>query len=131
MKKYLTRTKLPYEKQMLRQIEWWVQNDPITKNEFLPRTTLFFWKFCFSQITSYKKLIWCTNHPNVHIHTFCKRRSFILRCFFPVSMFKMELSVKIVNSFQPLTILSKSSTIDVWKAFELASDTNFAKWDVC
>ena len=47
----------------------------------------FFWKFCFSLITSYKKLVWCTNDPNVHIHTFCKRWSFILRCFFPVSIF--------------------------------------------
>ena len=30
-------TKLPYQKAMLRQIEW-----------VLPVTTLFFWKFCFS-----------------------------------------------------------------------------------
>ena len=26
---------------------------------------------------SYKKLIWCTNYPNVHIHTFCNRWSFL------------------------------------------------------
>ena len=36
---------------------------------------------------SYKKLIWCTNYPNVHIHTFCNRWSFIWRYFFPVSIY--------------------------------------------
>ena len=30
---------------MLRQIEWWVQNEPITKNGVLPVTTLCFSKF--------------------------------------------------------------------------------------
>ena len=30
---------------MLRQIEWWVQNGPITKNGVLPVTTLFFKNF--------------------------------------------------------------------------------------
>ena len=39
---------------MLRQIEWWLQNGPITKDGVLPVTTLFFWKFCFSLRTSYK-----------------------------------------------------------------------------
>ena len=52
---------------MLRQIEWRVQNGPITKNGVLPVTTLLFWKFCFSFRTSYKELILCTNHLNVHI----------------------------------------------------------------
>ena len=69
---------------MLRQIEWWVQNGPITKNGVLPVTT--FWKFCFSLRTSYKEFIFCTNYPNVHIHTFRKRWSFIWLCFFPVSI---------------------------------------------
>ena len=31
-------------------------------------------------------MIWCTNHPNVRIPTFCKRCSVIWRCFFPVSI---------------------------------------------
>ena len=62
---------------MLRKIEWGVQNGPITKNGFLPVTTLLFRKFWFSLRTSYKELIGCTNHPNVHIHTFRKRWSFI------------------------------------------------------
>ena len=34
--------KLPYQKPTLRQIEWGEQNEPITKNEVLPATTLFF-----------------------------------------------------------------------------------------
>ena len=31
--------------QILRQIEWWVQNGPMTKNGVLPVTTLFFENF--------------------------------------------------------------------------------------
>ena len=72
----------------VRQIEWWVQNGPITKSRVFPVTTLFFWRFCFSLRTSYKELIWCTNDPNAHICTFCKRWSFIWRCFFLVSILK-------------------------------------------
>ena len=49
-----------------------------------------FLKICFNLITSYKELTWCTNDPNVHIHTFCKRWSFILRCFFPVRILKRQ-----------------------------------------
>ena len=30
---------------MLRQIEWWLQNGPITENGVLPVTTLFFENF--------------------------------------------------------------------------------------
>ena len=54
-------------------------------------TILFFWKFCFSLRASYKRLIWCTNYLNVHSRTFCKRWSFIWRCFFPVSILNMLL----------------------------------------
>ena len=49
-------------------------------------------KFCqqlpgwFSLRTSYKVLIWCANHPNVHIHTFWKDWTFIWGYFFPVSI---------------------------------------------
>ena len=42
---------------MLRQIEWGVQNGPITKNGVLPVATFFFRKFCFSLRTSHKELI--------------------------------------------------------------------------
>ena len=37
-------TKLPCQKPILRQIEWGVQNGPITKDRFLPLTTSFFLK---------------------------------------------------------------------------------------
>ena len=45
----------------------------------LPVTTFFFffWEFGCSVRTSNKELIWCTNDPNVHIHTFRKRWSFV------------------------------------------------------
>ena len=58
----------------------------ITKKGVFPVPTLFLWKFCFSQRTSFKVLIWCTVYPNVHIHTFRTRWSFICGCFFPVSI---------------------------------------------
>ena len=45
-----------------------------------------FWKFSFNLRTSYKELIWCTNYPNIHIHTFRKHASFIWRFFFPESI---------------------------------------------
>ena len=54
MKTHHFHTKLTYQKLMLRQIEWWVQNWPITKNGILPVTALFFRKFCFSLRTFYK-----------------------------------------------------------------------------
>ena len=53
LKKHHFHTKLLYEKPMLRQIEWWVQNGPITKNRVLPVTNSFFWKFLFQ----FKKLL--------------------------------------------------------------------------
>ena len=39
--------------------------------------------------TSYKELTWCTNYPNVHIHTFHRRLSFFWGCFTPVSILKV------------------------------------------
>ena len=38
---------------ILGQVEWGVQNGPITKNRVLPVSTLFYWKFCFSLRTSF------------------------------------------------------------------------------
>ena len=58
------------------------------KWNFFPVTTLVFRKFCFCLRTSCKELIWCTNHPNVHIHSFRKCWSFIWGSFFPVSILK-------------------------------------------
>ena len=88
MKTHHFHTKLPYQKPMLRQINWWLQNGPITKNGVLTVATLFFLKFCFSLRTSYKELICCANNPNVHVCTFCKRWSFIWQCFFSGSILK-------------------------------------------
>ena len=109
-------TKLPYQKPMLRQIEWWVQNGPITRNGVLLVINLYFWKFCFSLRTSYKDLIWCTNYSNAHIRTFCKRWSFIWRYFFPVSILEIKFHA-------PLTISAflTNSLIDI-HAFIKPSD---------
>ena len=53
MKAHHFHTKLPCQKPMLRQIEWGIQNRPITKNELLPLTASFVLKFNFSIRTSY------------------------------------------------------------------------------
>ena len=45
---------LPWQKQILRQIEWGVQGGTITNNGVLPLTTLVFWKFNSNIRTSYK-----------------------------------------------------------------------------
>ena len=82
-------TKLSCQKPMLRQIERWVQNGSITKNGVLLGTTSFLLKILFSLRTCYKESIQYTNDPIVHIHTFCKRWSFIWGCFFAVSILKV------------------------------------------
>ena len=51
-------------------------------------------KFYFSLRTSYKELIWCTNHPEVHIHTFWKCWSFIWGCCFGISQFTFDDSLE-------------------------------------
>ena len=101
-------TKLPYQKPMLRQIKWWLQNGPITKNGVFSVTSLFFWKLCFSLKTSCKELIRCTNNPNAYICTFYKHWSFIWRCFFPVSILKLTIF------FRP-KFPKKRITIRKWK----------------
>ena len=103
--------KLPYQKPILRQIEWWLQNGPITKNGVFPVTNLFFSKCWFSLRTSYKELICCTDKPNAHICTFCKRWSFIWRCFFPVSILKTS---KAISSFNSLRLNCFSGNIKMW-----------------
>ena len=83
---------------MLRQIEWRLQNGPITKGGVLPVTTVFFWKICFS-FRTLKELVWCTNDPNINICIFRRRWSLILGCFFPVSILKNVSSALITFSF--------------------------------
>ena len=106
-------TKQPYQKPMLRQIEWWVQNGPMIQNGVFPVSTLFFWKFCFSLRTSSKELIWCSNEPNAHIRTFCKHWNFIWQCFFPVSILKLVFNTfKIKNYFSYKGLIPHD-----WKSF--------------
>ena len=83
-------TKLPYQKPMLMEIKWWVQNEPITKKEVFPVTTLFFRKFCFSLRSSYKDLIWCTNGPNANV-LFVIAGVLFSGAFFPVSQSILKL----------------------------------------
>ena len=92
----------------------------ITKNGVLPVTTLFFWKLSFNLRTSSKELIQCTNYPNAHIRTFCKRWSFIWRCFFHVSILKMILQMLRNSRFSFLYHFSKDSL----NSF----GANFTKW---
>ena len=111
---------------MLRYIEWWVQNWPITKKGVLPVTALFFWKFCLSLRTSYKELIWCTNDLNAHIPTFCKR--FIWRCFFAVSILKIFEKYLIWCS--SLVKLQAVESVTYWNEhlhLFLQNDHNFTK----
>ena len=68
---------------MLRQIEWGVQNWPITKNGVLLVTTFFFRKFCFSLWTSYIELIWCYQPSKCPYSCFSKAVKFYFRVFFP------------------------------------------------
>ena len=57
--------KLP--RQMSRQLEEEVQSVSINKDEVLPVTILFFWKFCFSLRTSHEELTWRTNYLKMSI----------------------------------------------------------------
>ena len=67
---------------MLRQIEWQLQNGPITKSGVLSVTlaTLFFLENLFQFQNPLKRVsyLMCTNGPNVHIRIFHKRWSLIL-----------------------------------------------------
>ena len=57
--------KLP--RQMSRQLEEEVQSVSINKDDVLPVTILFFWKFCFSLRTSHEELTWRTNYLKMSI----------------------------------------------------------------
>ena len=77
---------------MLRQIELGLQNGPITKFWSFASNYVFFWKICSSFRTSSKKLVLCTNDPNINIRLFRKGWSLVLGCFFPVSILNKTLS---------------------------------------
>ena len=96
-----------------------------TKNGVLPVTIFFFfWKFCFSIRTSYKELICCAKNPNTRIWTFCRRRSFIWRCFSPVNILNcllyetfvwslLRTGIKLTMKIYWLFLISHFSVIDV------------------
>ena len=67
-----------------------VQNGPITKSGVLSVTALFFGEISFQFKSLLTKLIWCTNYPKLHIHTFRKRWSFIWAFFIPVATLKQH-----------------------------------------
>ena len=114
-------TKLPCQKPILRQTEWVVQNGLVTKNRVLSVNTSFFWKSCFSIRILYKELIWYTNYPNAHIHTFCKCWSFIWGHLFSVflnNLYQGMLSANTyVNSFNHLSTVLKLQKNNSYKNF--------------
>ena len=116
LKNHHLHPKLPDQKSMLIQIEWWVQNEPITKNGLFSVTTLFFWKFYFSLKTSCKEMIWCINDPNAHqISTFCKCCSVISRSFFPVSIIKIFFySLSSYQTNKRVTVIELRNKNEQW-----------------
>ena len=65
------------------------------------RTSFIFLKILFQFKTCFKELISCTNNPNVHIRIFCKSWSFILRCFFPLSILKgISVAEKLAQTWE-------------------------------
>ena len=98
---------------MLRHIDWGVKNRPIAMNGLLSVTTSLFWKICFSLRASYKGLIWCTNHPNVHrLLDFLQALEFYLRVlFFPVNVFKRENNGKTFFITAALKLIKKDKNV--------------------
>ena len=47
---------------------------------FTSNYSVFFWNVCFSLRTCYEEIVWCTNHPNLHIYAFRRSCSFIWGC---------------------------------------------------
>ena len=68
---------------MLRQIEWAVQNEPITKNGVLPVTNyLIVWKILFHFKNLLQRVDLIYQLPNAHIHRFCNSWSSIWDKYF-------------------------------------------------
>ena len=105
---------MPCQKPMLRQIEWGVQNRPVTKNGFLPVTSIFL-KFCFNLRTSFKSWFdvptWCTNYSYIHNYFLRKRLSFInwlspivWKNSLPKTILKYNCSNIVIVEFHDLTL---------------------------
>ena len=83
------------------------------KERSFARSSLFFWKFCFSIRTCYKELIWSSNYPNICIHTFCKHWSFHWGCFFLVSILKTYSADATIRSDLNTNIMCHESSFVV------------------
>ena len=74
--------------------------------------------FYFFTLFSYKKLMWCTNYSNVHIHTSCKHWNIIWGCFSPTSNFSFS-KVNQVNfrelNFTNIQIIRSSTNLSFLK----------------
>ena len=57
-------------------------------------------------------MIWCINNPKAHIHTFCKRWSFIWRCFFRLSILKYS-KVLWLQFFENVSSIAFPSFYDI------------------
>ena len=77
LKTHHFQTKLSCQKPMLKQIEWEVQNGPITENGVLAVTTLFFWKICWFFVDLMYHL------PKYPYSYFLQMLKFYLKVFFP------------------------------------------------
>ena len=62
-------------------------------------------------------MIWCADHPNVHIHTFCKRLLFNWGFFFPVNILNDVVTTK-KNSIQKKFTWNKFFFINYCECFK-------------
>ena len=90
-------SKLLCQKQMLRPIEWRLQNGPITKS-------LIFLENLFQFQNLLKRVNLMYNDPNVNILIFHKHQSLILGCFFLVSILKYFIRYNDNDVIRPLCI---------------------------
>ena len=92
-------------------IEWWVQNGLIKKNGILPRTNLFFWKFCFSLRTSHKKLIDVTTTQLSIFVLFVSVEVVFNGVFFPASILKILITITF-PLYKTQSIYLESKSVD-------------------
>ena len=83
---------------------------------------------------SYKELIWCINHPNVHIHTFRKGWSFIWGYFCPVSIFSCSFIVYRISyqsacRYQAITWLINALCLTILRQNLLSSKSKSSIWN--
>ena len=78
LKRHHFHTKYDVKTNKMVSTKWTYQKEQsFARNCFIFLKILFQFKNLF-----YKELIWCTNDPNAHTRTFCKRWSFIWHSFF-------------------------------------------------